>query len=150
MSDGLKPCSVFFSLVISWSLCFVVAHSAHISPLQDRMWVGGRLWMCYEVLIRETDSLTSVPQTPVLMLHTFPFIRDTVENVEWLCGRGGMWLARLIISSCLSTFQEMLRFSILLLCLTEYLQNSVIISESNQMKAFIFFHTTKNGSLCVG
>ena len=81
--------------------------------------------MCYEVLIRETDSLTSVPQMPVLMLHTFPFIRDTVENVEWLCGRGGMWVARLVISSCLSTFQEikffLLLYSIQLLCLTGYL-----------------------------
>lgn len=71
--------------------------------------------MCYEGLFRETGSLTSGPPMPAQMHHTFPLIRDTVENVAWSCGRGGMQLAGEVISSCLSTFLFSLAFCIALL-----------------------------------
>lgn len=87
--------------------------------------------MCYEGLLREKGSLTSDPPTPAQIFHTFPFIRDTVENVAWSCGRGGMQLASDVISSSLSTFLGILFVSFLYLiviaCLTEYPQNTSVI-----------------------
>lgn len=141
MSVDCRLCSVCSSLVKSLSFCFVVASSCthSSSPGQN---VSG---LCYERLFRETGSLTSGPP----MLHTFPFIRDTVENVAWSCGRGGKQLAGEVISSCLCTFWGffLLLFSIVLLCITENLENiSVIFAYSNHsiwIKVSQSSHTTK-------
>lgn len=48
--------------------------------------------------MRHGDSLAAGPPMPAQMLYTFPFIRETVENVACPCGKGGVLLGVISLS----------------------------------------------------